>query len=115
MYSLVDRIEFSDDLKGEEVPFITKEMFISRFMLSTNVYREQKNFIRINLVEDSYSRLPFANQRNYKRVDFVKDETLIGIPSHENRKIVNDTHTIVESEKVKLLMNFQFYLSDDFV
>ena len=50
-------------------------------MLSRDVYRESKNFIRINLVEDSYSRLPFSSSRQYKRVDFLKDETVIGIPT----------------------------------
>lgn len=59
IFTLVDRVEFTDSWDEQE-PFVTKENYIGRFMLARDVYRETKNFIRINMVEDSYSRLPFA-------------------------------------------------------
>ena len=61
---MVDRVEFTDNQDKEE-PFVTKENYVGRFMLSRDLYRETKNFIRINKVEDSYSRLPFSNSKSY--------------------------------------------------
>ena len=84
-------------------------------MLSRDVYRETKNFIRINKVEDSYSRLPFANSKHYKRVDFQRDETVTGIPTYETRKVLLAGSDTYFTEKVKMLSNTQFYMSDDFV
>ena len=85
-------------------------------MVSRDVYREQKNFIRINRVEDSYSRLPFSNSKEYKRVDFQRDETVTGVPAIETRKVIShDEKKQWEVKNVKLLCNLQFYLSDDFV
>ena len=65
-------------------------------MLSRDIYRETKNFIRINLVEDGYSRLPFASSRHYKRVDFTKDETVIGIPTYETWTITSNNNTEIK-------------------
>ena len=104
IYTLVDRVEFTDN-QGSEEPFVTKENYVGRFMLFRNVYRETKNFIRINKVEDSYSRLPFSESKHYKKVDFQRDETVTGVPTHETRKVLlSDGKTFV-TEKVKMLSN----------
>ena len=116
LFTLVDRVEFQDNQEANDEPFVTKENYVGRFMVSRDVYREQKNFIRINRVEDSYSRLPFSNSKEYKRVDFQRDETVTGVPAIETRKVIShDEKKQWEVKNVKLLCNLQFYLSDDFV
>ena len=103
---MVDRVEFQDGREANDEPFVTKENYVGRFMVSRDVYRETKNFIRINRVEDSYSRLPFANSKDYKRVDFQRDETVTGVPAIESRKIIShDNKKLWEEADVKLLCN----------
>ena len=106
LHTLVDRVEFSKTSLEGQKPFVTKKIFHSRFELESKVYREGKNFMRINVVENDVSRTPFSYPEEHEKLDYFKEESLVSNSIEEERTIyVGNSTKLLSKETVTVLLN----------
>ena len=62
--------------------------------------------MRINIVEDDQSRVPFIYPKEYQRLDNTKEESLNGNSKLKDRKVYIGNSTEMTKETVIILCNY---------
>lgn len=115
VYNLVQRIEFFSQNSEERERILTHNHFKEQFQLSSQEYRDNNNFIRINWVEITESGFGFSDDSSItkKFYDQLSNPVWIGQPIVNYEMASRDGGRTFNMENIQEFWGSFYFMSDD--